>query len=160
MQLDLRVVSATHRPIRALVERNEFRKDLLARLAGFTFVLPPLRQRRDDLGTFIAAFASRTPIRIAPAAGRALLRYDWPLNARELTQALHVASAVADGGVIAPAHLPREVVACLGQGQEASPQTMLHDPFRDELVACLTRHRGNVSEVARELGKARMQVQR
>lgn len=160
VDVDFRVVAATHRPLPALAERNEFRSDLLARLAGFTFMLPPLRERREDVGAFIAAFATGTDIRISPAAGCALLCYDWPLNVRELTQALQVASAMTQGDAIALSHLPSAVASFQWRSHQPSRETMLDDPIRETLVASLARHRGNVSEVARELGKARMQVQR
>jgi hypothetical protein len=108
-KIDMRVVSATHRPLEELVARGEFRSDLFARLAGFTFSIPPVRERREDIGLLIAAFATSRPFRFAPAVGRALLRYDWPLNVRELHHVLDLAATLADGEAIDLTHLPPAV---------------------------------------------------
>ena len=161
-KVDLRVVAATHRPLEKLVERGEFRQDLFARLAGFTFSLPPLRDRRDDIGWLIAAFARERAVRLTPLAGRALLQYDWPLNVRELHRVLEVAAALAGGEALDLAHLPPEVAgASASSGRaEGGRRVPSDDAIREQLMASLARHGGNVSEVARDLGKARMQVQR
>jgi DNA-binding NtrC family response regulator len=160
VKIDLRVVAATHRPLENLVARGEFRSDLFARLAGFTFTLPPLRERREDLGLLVAAFATQRPIRITPAAGRALLRHDWPLNVRELHQALQVAAALAGEETIDLSHLPPAIAACASHPGPPARATASADPLREKLISCCARHDGNVSDVARELGKARTQVQR
>src|SRR5207244_2045743 len=93
--VDLRVVSAT------LKSADSLRPDLRARLAGFTHHLWPLRERIEDLGVVLAELLPRalgerakTTI-LSPEAGRALLAHDWPLNVRELNQALGVAIALA-----------------------------------------------------------------
>jgi pSer/pThr/pTyr-binding forkhead associated (FHA) protein len=158
IQIDLRVVAATHRPLAELVARGEFRSDLFARLAGFTFSLPPVRERREDVGLLIAAFATEQPLRFTPDAGRALLGYDWPLNVRELFQALQVAVALADGDPIDSVHLPPAIGASRSPAKGARAPAA--DPLYEQLVASLGRHRGNVSQVARELGRARVQVRR
>jgi transcriptional regulator with AAA-type ATPase domain len=160
IKIDLRVIAATHRPLERLVAEGKFRSDLFARLAGFRFYVPALRERRDDVGLLVAAFLADRPLRLTTAAGRALLRWDWPLNARELRQALEAASALAEDGWIDVAHLPAE----LGAGaapQSRSPVPMsAPDPLADELISALARHHGNISEVAREMRKARVQIQR
>jgi transcriptional regulator of acetoin/glycerol metabolism len=154
VRVDFRVVAATHQPLEELVARGAFRSDLFARLAGFTFVLPPLRARRQDLGILVAALLGDRTVRLSSDVGRALVRYDWPLNVRELRHALDAAIALAEDGVIRMKHLPPAVA------QAISKTPLGSDPVHEELVASLSRHRGNISEVAREMGKARMQVQR
>jgi MoxR-like ATPase len=154
IKTDLRVVAATHRPLEESVGRGEFRSDLFARIAGYTFRVPPLRERREDIGLLVAALTQRAPIRLSPRAGQALLRFDWPLNVRELRHALDVASTLAEGGTIDLEHLPPAVAQAIAKPAAGT------DPIQDALVAALSRHRGNVSEVARELGKARAQVHR
>jgi transcriptional regulator of acetoin/glycerol metabolism len=156
IKVDLRVIAATHRSLDQLIAAGDFRSDLYARLAGFSFTIPPLRARREDLGLMVAAFARQRRIRLTPAAGRALLCYDWPLNVREVKQALEVAAALADDQAIDVKHLP----ASARSPAAASPEGAPVDPVRERLIALLTRHRGNVSNVAKDLGKARMQVQR
>ncbi|MGH7269556.1 MAG: sigma 54-interacting transcriptional regulator [Polyangiaceae bacterium] len=154
IHVDLRVVAATHRPLDAVVARGEFRSDLYARIAGLTFHLPPLRDRREDIGVILATISERRPLECTPDVGRALVRCDWPLNVRELRHALDVAVALADGETLALAHLPPAVA------RAAAALPIGADPVQEKLIDALARHRGNVSEVARELGTARMQVQR
>ena len=97
---DARVVAATHRSLDALVSAGEFRHDLLARIAAFTFVLPPLRERLDDLGVLLAATLRRAGGRasslvIGADAARALLAHGWPDNVRELVHWIDVHAALA-----------------------------------------------------------------
>ena len=110
LAVDLRIVAATHQPLEALVARGAFRADLLARVDGFTFALPPLRERREDLGLFVAdilrELAPPESFVLSPEVGRALLRYAWPLNIRELRHALARGVALARDGALSPAHLP------------------------------------------------------
>lgn len=157
-KVDLRVLAATNRPLEELIARGEFRSDLLARLAGFRFSIPPLRARREDIGIMVAIYARRQPLRLTLEAARALLRYDWPLNVRELHHGLQVASRLAGDQAIDVAHLPPAVGPSASNTPSPGDNTVA--PLEQRLVASLTRHHGNVSEVARELGKARMQVQR
>jgi DNA-binding NtrC family response regulator len=159
-KIDLRVVAATHRPLEALVAQDDFRADLFARLAGFTFSIPPVRERREDIGLLIAAFAADRPLRFTLAAGRALLQYDWPLNVRELHHAITVAAALADGDWIDLVHLPPALAQGRASSASHSQRPPAADPLREQLVASLVRHGGNVTEVALEFGKERVQVRR
>jgi transcriptional regulator with PAS, ATPase and Fis domain len=177
--VDLRVVAASHRELDALVDAGDFRADLLARLAGFTMALPPLRQRTEDLGLLIAALLERLAseragtLAITPDAMRAILRYDWPLNVRELEKALSAAVVLAKDGLIEATHLPPAVLAGpdpgritsdgdreVEDGDQDTPLGPADTARRAELVALFKAHGGNVSAVARAMGKARMQVQR
>jgi DNA-binding NtrC family response regulator len=161
--VDVRVLSATHRPLDRLVEEGAFRRDLHARLAGLRIALPPLRDRREDLGQLAAALLARAgaspPPAIEPRAVRALLGAAWPGNVRQLEKCLAAASVLAGGGAIALDHLPVE----LRGPPPSAPAAGAPEPGaaqREELVSLLREHRGNVSAVARAMGKARMQVQR
>ncbi len=157
--VDLRVVAASHASLPALVEAGRFRADLYARLAGATVALPPLCERREDIGLIAAAVIQRAlgdgahAVRFEREAARALFLHRWPLNVRELEQALRAALALAGADRrIALAHLPE---ALRGRAAPAG------DPaLRDQLVRLLAEHAGNISAVAREMGKARVQVRR
>jgi transcriptional regulator of acetoin/glycerol metabolism len=95
------------------------------------------------------------------AAGRALLGHDWPHNVRELFQVLRVAAALAEANPIDLEHLPPRIGlrgATGGDGRGISAVTVI--PLRDRLVDSLERNQGNVSRVARELGKPRTQLHR
>jgi sigma-54 dependent transcriptional regulator, acetoin dehydrogenase operon transcriptional activator AcoR len=162
--LDLRVLAATHRDLDRLVREGKFRHDLLARLEGVTLELPPLRDREEDLGLLISLLLrklalERADIRLTPAAAQALLSYRWPLNIRELEQALSGALALSGGKAIDLAHLPSGVVGRVG---EEPPRELTSDEarHRDELVVLLREHHGNMSAVARVLGKGRTQIVR
>jgi sigma-54 dependent transcriptional regulator, acetoin dehydrogenase operon transcriptional activator AcoR len=162
VKVDLRVVAATHQDLAARIADGRFRQDLYARLSGFEIVLPPLHDRREDLGTLIAAILPRLverPERITlhRAAARALLRYPWPLNIRELEQALRSAVALADTGEIRLDHLPEAIRTYVPPGPVLTPEDRV---LRDRLVDLLRGHAGNVSAVARAMGKAPIQVRR
>ncbi len=165
--VDLRVVAATHHDLVAMLEAGTFRRDLYARIAGFTLRLPAVRERREDLGLLIAALLPRVApdradkIQLSCEALRALVEHEWPHNVRELEACLGVAVALARGGPIRIEHLPESVRE--GAPVESSPGQRLSaadEQRRAELEALLVTHAGNISAVARESGKARTQIQR
>jgi transcriptional regulator of acetoin/glycerol metabolism len=164
VKVDLRVVSATHRPVAQLATKGEFRADLLARLAGHTHVLLPLASRREDVGVILAAMIAKErwdALTFTPDAMRALLSYTWPLNARELQQCIARAVALAAGAAIDAPALPPEVAAAAPQLEEIPTELDEEDrALKDQLLAALVEHKGNVSQVARAMNKARTQVQR
>jgi DNA-binding NtrC family response regulator len=153
--VELRVVAATHRDLDALVDDGAFRDDLVARLAGFEIELPPLVERRVDLGVMLAELVP-PHTQLAATTARALFAYGWPRNVRELVRAVERAVALAGDGELLPAHLPEEI----GTARFTAPAAVVPDARRDELAALLEKHRGNVSKVAVELGRVRQQVQR
>jgi DNA-binding NtrC family response regulator len=163
IRVDVRFLSATHAALRARAESGSFRSDLFARLAGFTFRAPALRDRIEDLGLMIGALlpelehAAGGPLRLHPDAARLLLSYAWPRNVRELRQCLVAAAVLATARVIEVNHLPA-VVAQVDADRtlDSAQQEQLHS----QLIALFVEHRGNVTHVARAMGKARVQVQR
>ena len=177
VEVDFRLLAATHRDLNALVADGKFRGDLLARISGFTVKLPPLRDRHEDLGLLIAvildrvatdAKIAREKIRLTAAATDAMYEYGWPFNIRELRKALEAAVVLAAGAPIDLAHLPESLRAPAlstnagsRSGADAAPALSAEDQKRRaELVELLQRHGGNISQVAREMGKARNQIQR
>ena len=157
-KVDLRIVAATHRDLDEMVKEGRFRADLLARLGGYVCTLPPLRERREDFSLFVAAILAKlgaAKATFTPEAARTLLRHSWPLNIRELEKCLASAVALSAGRPIDVEHLPPAV--------RSAPQAAVPGADReqhDALVAQLREHRGNISAVARSMGKARTQVQR
>jgi sigma-54 dependent transcriptional regulator, acetoin dehydrogenase operon transcriptional activator AcoR len=184
--VDMRVVAATHRDVDAMSAAGQLRHDLLARLSGMRVRVPPLRRRRGDLGGLIGSLLEKIPegagarATFRAEAARALLRYDWPLNVRELEQCLTSAVALASGEPIALHHLPESVVASAAPGDPprassvvlASSEPPRPPPVRPrtltprdlrvraELIAQLDAHGGNVAAVARAMGKGRQQIHR
>jgi transcriptional regulator of acetoin/glycerol metabolism len=167
--VDLRVISATHRDLECLGKSGGFRADLRARLDGYTVRLPPLCERREDMGLLIASLLSRiageraASLTLSPSVGRSLLAHSWPLNVRELEQRLTSAMAM-NGDEINVCNLgnarsstspPRPTPAGGQRSLSAAEQAQ-----RDELLELLKRHHGNISAVARNLGKERIQIRR
>jgi transcriptional regulator with GAF, ATPase, and Fis domain len=139
-------------------------------------MLPPLRERREDLGLLVGdllqASASRpdhVPV-LAPEVARAFFFHRWPFNVRELRQCLARAAALArDERAIVLDHVPPAVSLALsaaatiagGEGaDEAGGDASGEARLRRQLELLLQQHKGNVAEVARAMGKARMQVHR
>ena len=156
-KVDVRFIAATHHDLDALVQRERFRGDLLARLAGVRITLPPLREHIEDLGILVADILVSARARtkaLARDAAWAMCRHTWPFNIRELDQALRAALALAPSGKIELAHLPETL--------RALPPVVLDrdQARRDELVACLREHHGNLAAVGRKLGTSRTQIHR
>lgn len=175
VSVDFRLIVAGQRPLEDLVSEGRFRPDLLARTAGFTLLLPPLRERAEDLGLLIAALLPRltpTPeaVTFTKAAARALFGHRFPLNVRELEKALEAALVLAGDAPIDLEHLPdaitgsREILASSGApGSSLSlpgPSGAEDSEDRAALIALLQEHRGNISAIARATGKARVQIRR
>jgi sigma-54 dependent transcriptional regulator, acetoin dehydrogenase operon transcriptional activator AcoR len=156
--VDVRVIAATNKPVEDLVARGAFRRDLYARLCGYVMRLPPLHARMEDLGLLIASLLARLepdgpPRRLSRTAARALFRHRWPLNVRELEQALRAAIATATGPEITSDDLRLET------GLDAAPSAQ-HADGRARIVALLDKHEGNLTAVARGLSTSRSQVRR
>ncbi len=177
IRVDVRFVAASNRALDVLVERGQFRADLLARISGFSLWLPPLRERREDMGILIAALLNRqlgdraAEISFSCDAARALLLYNWPLNVRELEKWLAASVVLSDGHRIELERLPGSARGTQDLPLPSSPKAGADALWlpeqqeselrkREELLALLREHAGNISAVARALGKARPQVQR
>jgi DNA-binding NtrC family response regulator len=164
--VDVRIIAATHQSLDRLADTGEFRSDLYARLSGLTIKLPALRDRREDLGLVIANVVPRVvadrAIRFSRRAARALFAYGFPRNIRELEKVLGLAATVAGKAEIDLVHFPDELQAPpkpsdAGRGAEPS---VTDEARKAMLIQLLTVHRGQISAVARAMGKARMQIHR
>jgi transcriptional regulator with GAF, ATPase, and Fis domain len=163
--VDLRVVAATLRPIQA---DPSFRSDLYARIAAYVHPLAPLRDRLGDLGILVADLLPRIAakpahVRFAPDLVAALATHSWPLNIRELEHVLSVAIVTAADET--PLRLAHAGAAFESAVKEAAPRGTadLSDSehrLREDLLAKLAGSHGNVSEVARQMGRTRMQIHR
>jgi transcriptional regulator with AAA-type ATPase domain len=168
--VDFRVCAATHQNMEALVADGRFRADLLARLDGHLVRLPSLRHRREDLGLLIANLLGRRrdarPISFSRRAAERLVAYDWPLNIRELEKCLEVALAFAESGQVMMRHLPErlrlDLVVPEGAAPVLTPRPLsaADGQLREQLLALLREHAGNVSAVARAFGKHQVQIRR
>ena len=163
--VDLRVVAATHRDLERMAQEESFRADLLARGRGFILRMPPLADRLEDFGLLLAGLLARHAVgqpTVTVEAMRSLLRHPWPLNVRELEHAVRGALALSptciDVSQLPPAlRKPSETLSSSRRRAVLSAEQLER---REHLCALLTRHRGNISAVARELGKDRVQIRR
>ncbi len=182
--VDLRIVAATHQNLEALVARGRFRADLRARLGGVTLRLPPLRERREDLGLLVAALLERHApgrrgLRLTRGAARALFARRWRGNVRELERSLEHGLALAEGDAI---ELPPPEELTFQGGEAAAPPSapvaisaLLEPPARPtprpkarssdaeiarvgRLNALLAEHGGNVTKIAEAMGVQRQQI--
>ncbi|MDX1531168.1 MAG: helix-turn-helix domain-containing protein, partial [Rhodothermales bacterium] len=159
-KVDVRILAATNRPLRGLIDEGEFREDLFYRLNTISVELPPLRRRRADVPIlahhFLDTFAkgSRAHIRgFTDDAIAALQRYRWPGNVRELENTVERAVVLARGELITRADLR------LPEGDEEAlpfePGLTLKEVERRVVERTLEACDGNVSETARTLGVSR-----
>lgn len=161
-RVDVRVVACTHQELSALVARGQFREDLYDRLCVVELVVPPLRERLDDIAPLARSFALRDAqrfgldsIRISDAALSALKAHPWPGNIRELEHTITRAIALYGGPVLEPASL-----MLWGQRPQASATSMSYraqlERFEREVIErALAQAQGNQSEAARQLELSR-----
>jgi transcriptional regulator with GAF, ATPase, and Fis domain len=170
---DIRVIAATNRDLPSAIRRGEFREDLYYRLSVFEIMLPPLRERPDDILELADGFLDEIGLSVGrPAAGIArdareqLTAYHWPGNVRELRNAIERAVILADGGYIRSEHLPvttpRPSPAASedlngGTGLPAGGVN-LEAIERSLVVKALTQARHNKTRAAKLLGLTRAQL--
>ncbi|MBH3339887.1 sigma-54-dependent Fis family transcriptional regulator [Pseudomonas mendocina] len=162
IKVDIRVIAASHRDLRQLIEAGSFREDLYYRLNGAILRLPPLRERADRDYLIERIFRElceqrRRPARIRGDAMSALLGYAWPGNIRELRNALQYALATAESEEITVNDLPEECLPNVNPRQAKRPPALqeARGSHAQEIEECLRRQRWNVSAAARELGMSR-----
>jgi NtrC-family two-component system response regulator AlgB len=155
---DVRIIAATNRDLEAEVKAGRFREDLLFRLNTFELIVPPLRERREDIlplaNRFLAQFArtaeNRPRRELGPDAEAALMAYDWPGNLRELRNAMERASILAGGTRIGRDVLPQRIAEQPGVPQLGGDCT-LEEVEREHIQRVLARTQ-TVEEAARTLG--------
>jgi transcriptional regulator of acetoin/glycerol metabolism len=159
VKVDLHVISASHRNLREMIARGEFREDLYFRLNGITLELPPLAARSDKerlIREFLAAETSDDrPAAIEVAAYQRLLAYDWPGNVRELRNVIRTALAICDGGVVRLGDLPSELRDEGIRRDAPSPEPPPASMMRDEVLRHIRECDGNMSLTASRLGISR-----
>jgi DNA-binding NtrC family response regulator len=169
--VDVRLLAATHRDLDAMVAEGTFRADLTYRLRVLRIVLPPLRDRVEDIPFLAARFlqvaAARyrgRPLQLDPDALAALERAPWPGNVRELKHAMEHAAVLAGGDLVTLADLPDELGAkapdaAAGTYRDAVERAR-DRAGRDYLLALLRRTAGNVTRAAEEAGVERETLHR
>jgi DNA-binding NtrC family response regulator len=165
VKVDVRLVAATNRDLRAALEEGTFREDLYYRLNVVPIDIAPLRERKEDIPDLVHLFISRfcgdagKPVaEITPEAMQALRNYHWPGNVRELQNVLERACALAKGTVLELADIHLDVRPVKG-GESTNhflPEGMTLEQWEDEMIReALKRANGNKSLAARLLGLSR-----
>ena len=168
-RVDVRVVSATHRDLARLRREGTFRDDLFARINELSVVLPPLRERKEDVYALARAFLARhggAHLSLGFPFVVGLLHHDWPFNVRELEACIKRAIALAEGPELGAEQLTGELAENMRAYARRAPGEQVIEgprgqaPTEAELRGLLKLHHGNLSAVARELRKERMQIHR
>jgi Nif-specific regulatory protein len=165
VRVDFRLVAATNRDLEAAIESGGFRRDLYYRLNVVSLVLPPLKERRDDItllaGWFLRRHADKAkrPLSGFSAEALACLRaYDWPGNVRELENAIEHAVVLGLDSVILPDDLPDAIVEAASSGPVADGAASMrfHDAVKqakkDLIHRAVEETHGNYNAAARLLG--------
>jgi Nif-specific regulatory protein len=161
IKVDVRIVTATNKNLEAAVADGSFRQDLYYRLNVVSIIMPPLRERGEDIQLLASFFASayskkcrRRIIGLSPEARAVLRAYDWPGNVRELENAIERALVLGSTEMIMPEDLPEAIV------DTGNAATLTAGGYHEELkkakqsivLKALAAARGNYTEAARELG--------
>lgn len=164
--IDIRLICATNRPIYDMVDKKQFRQDLLYRINTVEIHLPPLRERQDDISLLVDHFLKkycqkyRVPLkRVNAATIKKFLKYHWPGNVRELQHAIERAVIMTDAMVLNPADI------FLPDREIKEPGIIFDNYNLEEAEKMLIRkavqkHAGNISKAARELGLTRTSLYR
>jgi two-component system, NtrC family, response regulator HydG len=157
--VDLRLIAATNRDLDRMVEEGRFRQDLYYRLKVVEVVVPPLRERREDvlpLARVVLTTATERGGRVlsglSPRAADQLVRYAWPGNVRELENAMERAAALAEGARVDLEDLPEEVRAALPMPAAPGPVRRLAEVEREYVLGALRANGQNRARTAAQLG--------
>ncbi|MBI4489623.1 MAG: sigma-54-dependent Fis family transcriptional regulator [Deltaproteobacteria bacterium] len=158
LKVDLRIIAATNKKLAERVKQGQFREDLFYRLNVFRIVVPPLRERKEDIPFLVGHFlahsevSSTPPPQVTPEAVEALMDYSWPGNVRELANVIERALIVSQGLPIRPEHLnltPREFPSITSEEKDLRP---LEQVEREHMQKVLAAVDGNKRRAARILG--------
>jgi transcriptional regulator with PAS, ATPase and Fis domain len=158
-RVDIRIIAATGRPLEELVGEGTFRADLYYRIHVIPVHIPPLRERREDIGEIAEHFLSKISAdtgeprrRLSPELLGILRSYAWAGNVRELQNVLERAVAMARGEVLLPEHLPPHLLRAVPDaGKEVTPGSLASakaEAERAAILAALKATRGNKSKAA------------
>jgi len=126
IHVDIRVIAATNKDLLQLIKEGKFREDLYFRLNVFSILLPPLRERREDISILADYFLKNSPkpAKLSTAALQVLIGHNWSGNIRELKNVLERASIMSEEGVIDAVHLPEEIRQGISVSASSSRQNL------------------------------------
>src|SRR5688572_18780645 len=169
-KVDVRVLAATSRDIRKMVEEGKFREDLYYRLNVVQITLPPLRERPDDIPILVEHFLKEisenkhtAAKRVSPKVGRRFQQYRWPGNVRELRNTLESMMVLAEGDTLTERDLPERIAEVAPQAASAKeiPTGMTMEELeRLAIMRALDQYGGNRTHAANRLGISVRTLQR
>ncbi len=165
IDVDVRIVTATHKNLEDLIGQGQFREDLFFRINVFPLNCPSLVERREDIPLIAQSFIRRNAVSsgkkilgLTPEALETLSAYEWPGNVRELRNAIEYAFVLCQSGGIGLSHLPPKIL----HSTEVVPRDCAPDAAciegREKLLDVLRRTGGNQSEAARIMGVSRVTI--
>lgn len=174
LSADVRIISATNRDLKDLVQRKGFREDLYFRINVIPIFLPPLRERVDDIPLLVNHFVRRLRERygkdirgVTPESMKALMTYEWPGNVRQLKSTMEYAFAVCDKGLILPEQLSMDLLERAHENEMEKTHenveadlslTNKEEAEKNALLEALKKCRGHQAKTAELLGVSRVTV--
>jgi transcriptional regulator with PAS, ATPase and Fis domain len=170
IKVDVRIITSTNQPLKQKVERGEFREDLYYRLKVVEIVLPPLRERREDIELLVIHFCDLFNSKFGKGIEgvtddvlHAFRQYEWPGNIRELEHAIEHAFVLCHGNIITIDHIPPEIREPYGSikghpGWHSKESN--HTGSKQNIMDALKKAEGNRAKAARILGISRQTLYR
>ncbi|RJP14033.1 MAG: PAS domain-containing protein [Candidatus Abyssobacteria bacterium SURF_5] len=168
LQADARIITSTNQDIKHMVEQGAFREDLYYRINVISIVVPPLRERLEDLPILIEHFIrkfrgkrKKDIRRVSDGALNLLRKHDFPGNVRELENAIEHAFVICEGNVIEAEHLPQRILEAVQNVENGHNGSFNGNSSEEAIIReALIRNGGNCSRSARELGMHRVTLWR
>ena len=167
VEVDIRVVAATNKDLKALVAKGEFREDLYYRLNVVDIHLPALKDRREDIpllaARFIKELAEKNHVQVSgitPAAMRLLENYDWPGNVRELRNTIEKMVVLSTGALLDVVDVPEQMQSTTAPLVDLSSSVTLGENEKAQILAVLKEVGGNRTRAAQVLGISRRTLYR
>lgn len=159
-QLDIRLITATNRPLNELINKNEFREDLLYRINTITLNMPSLKERRDDIELLAQEFLDRfkkkykrNDLKMSSAFVKALKDHNWPGNIRELEHTIEKCVILNQNELLLDTDLDLDA-----KKLTQSPSGSLEEIEKQAILAAIEKHHGNMIRAARELNITRQTI--
>jgi len=166
LSIDVRILAATNKDLNRLMEEGRFRQDLYYRIGVIPIMIPPLRERREDIPLLVESFINRIRLKTDKAisgmskdALDLLFNYDWPGNVRELINVIEYSFVLCHEGEIMPDHLPARLTGKQPRVTTSKPRLVKKKGDADErqrLLEALAATGGNQSKAAKMLGISRV----
>ena len=168
IDIDVRIISATNKNLEDMVKEGTFREDLYYRLNVFSIIIPPLRERKDDISLLVDYFAENIarekgvePFYFSKKVMDVFMQYDWNGNIRELQNVVEYVTVVSRGGTIFPDDLPRYLINHETGNEESEPEKTgameekIKVVEKNAIISALKEHGNNKSAAMRTLGISR-----